>query len=143
MLSVLDQSHTDDVGQCEGRSTRSVDSGLECLLLIAALHGVAADPHELRHEFGHEQFSAFTILLAARKLGLTAKLMTVKPARLDRAALPAVAVDHEGSFFVLAKLDQSNASRARVLIQRPSMPPQVLPLAKFLSLWSGRLLFFT
>jgi ATP-binding cassette, subfamily B, bacterial HlyB/CyaB len=36
----------------------SLDLGLSCLLLIAGLHGIVAEEAQLRHEFGHNPFSA-------------------------------------------------------------------------------------
>ena len=38
----------------EGQTGCSSDSGLSALLIMAALHGIAADEAMLRHEFGHE-----------------------------------------------------------------------------------------
>lgn len=118
------------------------DSGLQCLLLIAHLHGIAADEAQLRHEFGHETFTETTILRAAKSLGLTARLASIEVTRLDRAALPAVAIDRNGSYFVLAKLEQQTVAGGRALIQRPGSPPEVVTLGDFLSHWSGQLLLF-
>ncbi len=40
----------------------AADSGLQSLLIIASLHGIAAAAAELRHEFGHEAFKASSTL---------------------------------------------------------------------------------
>jgi subfamily B ATP-binding cassette protein HlyB/CyaB len=66
----------------------------------------------------------------------------VELARLDRAVLPAVAIDRDGSFFVLAKLEASASTGGKVLIQRPGSAPEALALSEFLSRWSGQLLLF-
>jgi subfamily B ATP-binding cassette protein HlyB/CyaB len=42
------------------------DTGLKTLLMMASMHGVAADEAQLRHEFGHELFTIQTVLLAAK-----------------------------------------------------------------------------
>jgi ATP-binding cassette, subfamily B, bacterial HlyB/CyaB len=118
------------------------DSGLQCLLLIGLLHGIPVEAADLRHEFGHEPFTTPAILLAATRLGLTAKCARVDPARLDRAALPAVAVASDGSYFVLAKAEMSAPGGARMLIQRPGSAPEMWSLSDFLSCWSGELLLF-
>jgi subfamily B ATP-binding cassette protein HlyB/CyaB len=115
------------------------DSGLQCLLLMALLHGLAADEADLRHEFGSRSFTTATLLRAAKRVGFKAKLTVVEPARLDRAALPAVAIDKDGGYFVLAKFE---AARGRVLIQRPALAPDVLTLEAFLDIWSGELIQF-
>lgn len=129
-------------------------------MLIADLHGVAADTAKLKHEFGVEPFSVETILHAARSLGIKAKVVKQPPSRLDRAPLPAIAQDKEGKFFIVAKIDVGAraqpsspsmsdqerthlSSNTRLLIQRPGEAPSVLQLDAFLALWSGRMLFFT
>ncbi|WP_410210316.1 type I secretion system permease/ATPase [Aquirhabdus sp.] len=121
----------------------SPNSGLHCLLIMAGLHGIAADEAQLQHEFGQEAFSTQSVLLAAKKIGLTAKLVRQPLERLDRAPLPAVAIDKEGRYLILAKVDYSNAEAPRVLIQRPGEPPVVMALADFVELWNGSLIFFT
>jgi ATP-binding cassette, subfamily B, bacterial HlyB/CyaB len=128
-----------------------MDSGLSSLLMIAAFHGIAADEAKLKHEFGAEPFSTDKILLAAKVLGMKAKLVKQPPERLDRAPLPAIALDNNGGFFILAKYDQgiSGASETmpdaapRVLIQKPGDPPAILELNDFLASWSGKLIFLT
>jgi subfamily B ATP-binding cassette protein HlyB/CyaB len=125
-----------------GLKTGSADSGLQCLSIIALLHGIATDEAQLRHEFGHEPFDTTTILRAAKSLGLRARLASVEIERLDRAALPAMGIDRDGSFFVLAKLDTAIPARATALIQRPGSPPEVRELGDLLTRWSGKLLLF-
>jgi subfamily B ATP-binding cassette protein HlyB/CyaB len=125
-----------------GEADRVEDSGLQCLLMIALLHGLTADEADLRHEFGGERFTAATVLRAGKHLGFMAKAAWVEPARLDRAALPAIAIDADGSFFVLARLEMAGAAIKRVLVQRPGRPPEVLTLEQFRACWSGELLLF-
>lgn len=119
------------------------DTGLTCLLMMAGLHGVAAEPAQLRHQHGHEPFTAQTVLLAAQQLGLSAKLVTQDVQRLALAPLPAVAIDQEGRFFTLARVDTSHQDTPRVLIQRPGEAPAVWPQSDFLSTWTGQLILFT
>ena len=103
---------------------------------------MAADAAQLRHRFGQEAFTTQTILLAARHLGLSAKNVLQAPDRLDRAPLPAISRDRAGNYCILGKLDMAQAP-ARVLIQRPGQPAEVISLESFLSDWSGELIFFT
>src|SRR5581483_10923735 len=125
-----------------GQQHRCEDSGLHCLLMIALLHGIAADEAELRHEFGGEPFTTASLLRAGKHLGLTAKAVFVDLNRLDRAALPAIARDIDGSLFVLAKFETAHQRIQRVLIHRPGQPPEVLTLEQFSATWSGELLLF-
>ncbi|HWW04231.1 type I secretion system permease/ATPase [Collimonas sp.] len=128
----------------EPRNTQeNIDSGLETFLMMASLHGVAADAAQLHHEHGGQVFSAQTILLAAKQLGLSAKLVRQSPERLALAPLPAIAIDNEDRFFIAARVDASNKESPRVLIQRPGEPPVVLSMADFMATWNGQLIFFT
>ncbi|QDD63647.1 type I secretion system permease/ATPase [Herbaspirillum seropedicae] len=126
-----------------GNKQDPIDSGLESLLMMASLHGVAADAAQLRHEHGAQAFDTQAILLAAKRSGLAAKLVKQAPERLAMAPLPAIAIDQEGRFFILARIDVSNKEAARVLIQRPGEPPAVLSLIDFVAMWNGQLIFFT
>jgi len=97
----------------------------------------------LQHEFGAEAFSTEQILLAAKHLGMKARVIQQDPARLDRAPLPAIAIDHEGRYFIAAKFDAGKGPSPQILIQRPGKTPEVLKLQDFLDHWSGQLIFFT
>ena len=137
--------------------TAQLDTGLQSLLMMASLHGIPADEAKLRHEFGHTSgvFDTNTILLAAKQLGFTARAVLQKPERLDKAPLPAVARGKDGGFFVLAKYSAGSETvglpgseellptNAKILIQRPGNPPEVVSASDFSSLWSGELIFFT
>jgi len=139
---------------------KPLDTGLECLLVIAGFHAVAADRAKLAHEFQHvHAFDIQAIILAARGLGLTAKHARQDISRLDRAPLPAVALDKNGRFFIAAKFDPGRAidtsdgqhperstspgTGARMLIQRPGEQIEVLSMDAFLAEWSGDFIFFT
>jgi len=116
--------------------------------MAAAFHGLAADEAQLRHEFGEKPFSAEMILLAAKKLGMKAKIVAQPPERLDCAPLPAIALDRSEGFFILAKYDPGTTGRPedalpRLLIQHPGKPPEVVHLEEFTARWSGQLIFLT
>jgi ATP-binding cassette, subfamily B, bacterial HlyB/CyaB len=123
------------------------DSGLWALLSMATLHGLVADEPQLRHTYGHRPFDTQTILLAAKALGLTAKVLRQDPKRLGKAPLPAVAQDRAGHFFLVARIEAPKGAApvpdAKVLIQRVGEPPAVIPLSELLATWTGELLFFT
>ena len=117
---------------------RPMDSGLICLAMLARYHLVAADMDQLAHEFGEngKPFGALEIQLAARKLGLRARRASPRLPRLSTTPLPAIAMDREGGFFVLAR-----QSGEKALIQDPREPrPIELTLAEFEQRWSGELI---
>ena len=131
-------------------------AGLRCLVTIARLHGIAADAAQLAHEFGEPAagFSSTAILLAANKLGLSARRMRPRPQRLHKIAVPAIACDKEGGHILLARVDQpdddttSKADRAtppalRFLIHETDQSaPRWVELEAFMALWSGELILF-
>ncbi|MCL2658351.1 MAG: type I secretion system permease/ATPase [Betaproteobacteria bacterium] len=113
--------------------------------MMARLHGVAADPNQLAHEFavsGHA-FGVAEILLAAKRLELQAKQVKTDAARLPRTPLPAIAIgrgaDGAPEFFILARIEGE-----QVLIQSPAAGrPETLTLAEFAARWTGELILFT
>ncbi|KMK99051.1 MULTISPECIES: type I secretion system permease/ATPase [Burkholderia] len=125
--------------------TQDVDSGLVVVLMMASLHGIAADEAALRHEFGFGRFDTQTILRAARSLGMTARAVQQSLERLDRAPLPAVArMKGEGGYFVVAQYQAGDGTRApRTLVQFPGEAPIVLTRERLLEIWTGELIYFT
>lgn len=114
--------------------------------MIARHHGIAADEAQLRHEFGQKLFAPETILLAAKRLGMTAKVVEQEPDRLDRAPLPAIAIDKQGNFLIAVKFgfEAGDKTRPKIVIQQPGNPtPQVLDLPAFMEQWSGKFIFCT
>ncbi len=113
------------------------DSGLECLVRVARLHGVAADVAQLRHEFAAQgaAFGPRELLRAARWLGLRARWCRSNWARLPGTPLPAIARYVDGRCVLLAGVRSDE-----VLVQAPGGPAEVLSRARFTARWRGDLL---
>lgn len=123
------------------QSEPRIDTGLIGLVMMARLHGIAADPEQLAHEYRHgdQLFGHTEILLAAKKLGLKAKAVKINIQRLALTPLPALARDVYGDYFILAKVDAE-----QVLIQSPSTGrPERVSLAELQQRWQGELLLFS
>ncbi|WP_266171396.1 cysteine peptidase family C39 domain-containing protein [Dyella subtropica] len=82
------QCHADTVdtsatANSEAPSDTPPDTGILGLVPIARLHGIAADPVQLAHEFKEpgRSFDRDLVLLAAKKLGLKAKAVRSTPER--------------------------------------------------------------
>ncbi len=138
----------DGSGAAAADAAPEPDTGLIGLIMLARFHNVAADPEQLAHEFREagQLFGTPQILLAAKKIGLKAKLVRTEVGRLDRTPLPALAVDMEGRYFILARVQsgQGPDQADQILIQDPrAQRPQVLSQAEFLARWSGQLILFT
>jgi len=119
----------------------NTDTGLIGLVMLARLHGIAADPDQLAHEYGHDgqSFTDSEILLAAQKLGLKAKSILVRKNRLETTPLPALAKDLSGGYFILAKVEGEQA-----LVQSPMVGrPECLTIAQLEQRWQGKLILFT
>lgn len=121
-----------------------LDTGLLCLVMLARFHELAADPDQIAHEYREngEPLTRSQIQLAARKLGLSTKLIRANPERLSRLPLPAMAFASNGDCFVLARCDNARGE-FRVLVHDPlAQRPEVLTRDQLLARWSGELLLF-
>ncbi|WP_340621516.1 type I secretion system permease/ATPase [Xenorhabdus siamensis] len=115
-----------------------LDTGLICLAMLARFHNIAISIEQLSHEFSaaKQGVTQQELLLAARKSGLKAKAVRTTPARLEHTPLPAIAIDREGKFFILAKVDQEQA-----LIQVPSSArAEVVSFEELEQRWTGQLI---
>ncbi|TFB42266.1 type I secretion system permease/ATPase [Pseudomonas sp. F01002] len=113
------------------------NSGIAALVMLARFHSVAVSADQLAHEFctpGRPMGEA-EILLAARKLGLQAKVARTSSDRLDRTPLPAIAADINDGYFIIARVEHG-----KVLIHDPhSQRPEVLTIEELEKRWSGTL----
>jgi len=115
---------------------------LQALCLLARLHHISATPDLLAHELGvppSTEASDTELLLAAKHIGLKAKLSRTTGERLSMAALPALArvrVDAGVSRWVLL----AQCDGQRVLFQDPAAEgggrPTIEPIAAFLAHWA-------
>jgi subfamily B ATP-binding cassette protein HlyB/CyaB len=114
--------------------------------LLAFVHALRllsrpADVAQLKHQFAPdgERFTVDHILRAAKRLDVKARLESTTPQRLDKAALPAIALMKDCSFALLAR-----AAADRVLLQDAATGgPVVLSRAQFDEQWTGRLVLLT
>src|SRR5437868_10127393 len=112
------------------------DPGLFALVMLLRLHGIAAEQPQLRHRLGSAAIGTVEMLRCAKELGLKARAVRTKWARLAQTPLPAIAALKDGGFLLLGKTGEDKA-----LVQRSSAPrPEVLSRAEFEALWNGRLL---
>jgi ATP-binding cassette, subfamily B, bacterial HlyB/CyaB len=127
--------------QPDPSAAQPVDTGLACLVMLARFHHISAEPAQLQHQFcaPSQLFGVHQILLASKQLGLKAKRVTTTCERLSTTPLPAIAVDKQGGFFIVARVDAG-----QVLIQNPAVGrPEVVSETDFLERWSGSLILFT
>jgi ATP-binding cassette, subfamily B, bacterial HlyB/CyaB len=117
------------------------DTGLHCLIMLAQLHAIAADPDQLAHQFKADgkPFSKPDILLASKQLGLQAKAVKTSISRLDKTPLPAMAMGEDGLFFLLVRASEEQALIFNPLVGRP----EAISLPDLQTRWKGELILFT
>jgi subfamily B ATP-binding cassette protein HlyB/CyaB len=117
----------------------AVDPGLGALVLLLRVHGIAADPGQIRHRFGAVPIGIPEMLRCAKDLGLKARATSATWNRLATMPLPAIAARRGGGFLVLAK-----AGNDKILVQAPEESrPSLLTRAEFEAECDGRVVLMT
>ncbi|MDX1554391.1 MAG: type I secretion system permease/ATPase [Xanthomonadales bacterium] len=126
------------VASGEAHSGTQADLALRGLVLLAQFHGIAADAAQLAHEFGRvgEPFDETTLLLAAKRLGLKAKVISQPSSRIGLASLPALALMPGGDAFIVARSNSDSVLIHDLTEKRP----RAVSLDEFDERYSGRLL---
>jgi ATP-binding cassette, subfamily B, bacterial HlyB/CyaB len=114
----------------------AADTGLDALLTLLHLQGVAADRAQLRHRLGAASFGAADIVRCARSLGFKSRTYRTQWSRLSDTPLPAIAMLRDGGFMVIAK-----ASADKVLVQSPeAQRPVLMDRDELCAIWDGGLI---
>ena len=116
-------------------------TSLGCLLLLGQYYKIAVDPARVLHSLGLPDGlrSRDDVLRAAKLIGMKARAHTSHFERLERVALPAIAVLRDGTHIIIAK-----ASSDRVLVQDPrEKAPKELNQAQLTEIWDGDMILIT
>ncbi|MGY3697612.1 subfamily B ATP-binding cassette protein HlyB/CyaB [Bradyrhizobium sp. USDA 3240] len=122
----------------ETNSTRPVDQGLEALVTLLHLQGVAADAGQIAHRLGTDKIGAAEMIRCAKGLGLKARACRTDWSRLGSTPLPAIAALRDGGFMLVAK-----AAEGKVLVQAPAARPALMTRDELVSIWDGQLILMT
>jgi subfamily B ATP-binding cassette protein HlyB/CyaB len=115
------------------------DPGLGALVMLLRFYGVAADPEQIKHQFGATPIGIPEMLRCAKQLGLKARTSTTKWERLASMPLPAIAALRDGGFLLLGKADD-----AKIIVQSPlSARPVMMTRAELEAVWDGRIVLMT
>src|ERR1700759_201011 len=115
---------------------RAADTGLDSLLTLLHLQGVAADREQIKHRLGTTTIGGAEMLRCAKDLGLKARIYRTSWARLAKTPLPAIALLRDGSFMVIAKV-----SSEKVLVQSPdTLRPLLMSREELCAVWDGGLI---
>ena len=123
----------------ETNGARPTDPGLEALVTLLHLQGVAADAGQIAHRLGADRIGVSEMLRFARSLGLKARAYQTDWSRLGGTPLPAIASLRDGGFLLVAKADGD-----RVLVQSPlASRPVLMTRDELLAVWDGGLVLMT
>ncbi len=114
------------------------DSGLHMLVLVAQYHNTPISPEQLRHIYLPQGglFTDAEILLAARGIGLKAKKTVSSIKRLENTPLPAIGIDNQGRFFIIAKAEKGKA----LVFQYEKQRTEVVSFDELQTLWTGEII---
>jgi ATP-binding cassette, subfamily B, bacterial HlyB/CyaB len=122
-------------------STERIDSGLQCLVMLARFQQVAADSEQIRHHFGNggDVLGSDDLVRAARYLKLKARQVKSSWEGLSNTALPAIARHEDGHYFIIAKVADD-----KVLVQDPLESRSLtLPRQLFEQCWTRELILIS
>lgn len=115
------------------------DSGLPVLVMLLRLYGIAADPQQIKHQFGATSIGIPEMLRCAKQFGLKARTSKTKWERLATTPLPGIAALRDGGFLLLGK-----AEGDKIIVQSPlSHRPALMSRAELEAVWDGSIVLMT
>ena len=117
-------------------NAHAADLGLRSLALFLRLHGVNAEPDQLRDHCGESAIGIRAMLRCARDFGLKVGSRTTHWKQLAGISLPGIAALRDGGFLLLGKVDDD----AALVLHPTSAHPKLMPRAEFEEIWDGRLI---
>ena len=117
-----------------------MDSGLQCLGMILQYYRIPANLQNIAHEYTavSGRVTQLDIVHAAKILGLRAKVVNVPTTRLSKMNVPAISVNQNGDYYVIARV-----SDEKVLVQKPGHQPETVAREEFLQSWDGGAILLT
>ena len=116
----------------------AIGPSLFALLWMLRFHDVAIEPANLTHQLGSKP-SVLAVARYLRQSGLRARVITVRPERLDKVSLPAVAVMANGEQVVVGRV----ADEGVMLLDPNTRRPLMQQLHDFLTDWTGVMILAT
>src|SRR6266702_4620078 len=117
-------------------NAHAADLGLRALSLFLRLHGVKAEPDQLRDRCGSSEIGIRAMLRCARDLGVKVRSRTTHWRGLASIRLPGIVSLHDGGFLLLGKVDDT----AALVLHPTSSHPKTMTRAEFEAIWDGGLI---
>ena len=115
--------------------TDKKDTGLNCLLTIAAYYGIPADMENIRHNYNLQGHSAgkTDLLRIAKGLKLKAKCVNLNCEQIGKVTLPAIIQLQDGTFSILLRVNE----KKYLIALCDENSPRVLDEDAFEGVYSG------
>jgi len=122
-----------------GGGSETVNTALGCLSLLFRFHGLAFDVESVRREMTAQSDLSTEIVRFSRRQGLRARAVHANWRRLSSTPLPALARASDGTFLIVAKIQDD-----KVLVQDVRQPkPVIMEGEAFRLRWDGSLILLT
>jgi subfamily B ATP-binding cassette protein HlyB/CyaB len=119
----------------EAEHTPDIDPGLFILLLSLRQRGIDAEVETVRQLCGSDPVGVAAMLRCAKELGLKARSLRAKWARLTNVSLPVIAVMRDGGSLFISKVTGHEVTALQLALPRR----RTLTRAEFETAWDGRL----
>jgi subfamily B ATP-binding cassette protein HlyB/CyaB len=129
---------TEMLQQDDNLKSKSIDSGLVCLVAVARVLGVVAEEEAIRRECGLDAMPMDTkdLIHAAKFLKLKTKKIMPSFNKMEEQPIPAIALMQDGSYVVLGQCKDGKI----VVFNAIEGQSQVVDLTDFIKLWSGQII---
>ncbi|MDO6422129.1 type I secretion system permease/ATPase [Saccharophagus degradans] len=130
-------------------SNNCIDTGASCLAIVSQIHQIALDAKQISHQYAKPGLPLHDneLLRAAKNVGYKAKIVSLDVQSLHTVPLPAIAKDHDGNYFIIAKLTPRKDEQAETetfLVHDPIVGrPQNITSDELNSRWCGDLILLS
>ena len=117
-----------------------IDSGLQCLMVIAAYYRIPSDEKSIIHQLAMEgkHFDDNSIMKAAKILKLKSRVTEISPDKLSKMTLPAILKITENQYILAIKMNGD-----KILILYPwNKSPELIGIDELTRIWNGQILLF-
>lgn len=123
----------------DSNTTKISDPGLAALVMLLRFQNIAADPEQIRHQFGTGTIGIPEMLRCAKQFGLKARAKETSWKRLPNTPLPAICALRDGGYLILGKIADDKAIVQIALAATPVLMTQ----AELEAIWDGRIVLMT
>lgn len=123
----------------DSNTTKISDPGLAALVMLLRFQNIAADPEQIRHQFGTGTIGIPEMLRCAKQFGLKARAKETSWKRLPNTPLPAICALRDGGYLILGKIADDKAIVQIAL----AATPVLLTQAELEAIWDGRIVLMT